>query len=132
MLKVLRENIVPRLPDEVPHQPTQKELDKDPHLCRFVLVFDREGYSPVFFRDMWKNHRIGCITYHKHPEKDWLESDFTEQVVDMPNGESVTIKLSERGSLVGTKGKEVWMREVRKLTKSGHQSSRRSSTDQAF
>ena len=123
MLKVLREDIVPRLLEEVPHQPTQEALDKDPHLCRFVLVFDREGYSPAFFREMWQNHRIGCITYHKYPEKDWLESDFTEQVVAMPNGESVTMNLSERGSLIGAKGEAVWVREVRKLTKSGHQTS---------
>ena len=123
MLKVLREDIVPRLLKDVPGQPTKEQLKKDPYLSRFILVFDREGYSPVFFRDMWRDHRIGCITYHKHPAKAWPESAFVEQVVAMPNGETVTMRLAERGSLVGTKGKEVWMREVRKLTKSGHQTS---------
>ena len=40
----------------------------------------------------------------------------------MPNGEMVTMKLAERGSLVGaTDG--MWMREVRKLTSGGHQTS---------
>ena len=39
----------------------------------------------------------------------------------MPKGETVTMKLAERGSLVG--GERVWMREVRKLTSSGHQTS---------
>lgn len=123
MLKVLREDIVPRLLKDIPRQPSKEQLRKNPHLSRFVLVFDRQGYSPVFFRDMWRDHRISCITYHKHPAKAWPESAFVEQVVAMPNGETVTMKLAERGSLVGTKGKEVWMREVRKLTKSGHQTS---------
>ena len=123
MLKVLREEIVPRLLDDVPHQPSKEQLDADPYLSRFILVFDREGYSPVFFRDMWRDHRIGCITYHKHPAADWPESSFTEQAVCMPRGETVTMKLAERGSLVGTTPDTIWLREVRKLTESGHQTS---------
>lgn len=123
MLKVLREEIVPRLLEDVPGQPSQEQLDSDPHLSRFILVFDREGYSPVFFRDMWRDHRIGCITYHKHPAGDWPESAFVEQAVCMPRGETVTMKLAERGSLVGTAPDTIWLREVRKLTESGHQTS---------
>jgi transposase len=123
MLKVLREDIVPRLLNDVPHQPSQEQLDADPYLSRFILVFDREGYSPVFFRDMWRDHRIGCITYHKHPAADWSESEFTQQTVSMPRGETLTMMLAEKGSLVGTNQDAVWLREVRKLTKSGHQTS---------
>ncbi len=108
LLKVLSEEIVPHLLKEVPHQPSQEELAADPYLCRFILVFDREGYSPVFFRDMWRNHRIACITYHKHPSEAWPESSFTEEVVDMPNGETVTMKLAERGTLVGTGKEALW------------------------
>lgn len=123
MLNVLREDIVPRLLNDVPGQPSQQQLDADPHLSRFILVFDREGYSPVFFRDMWRDHRIGCITYHKHPATDWPESSFVEQAVCMPRGETVTLKLAERGSLIGTTPDTIWLREVRKLTESGHQTS---------
>lgn len=123
MIKVLREEIVPRLLEDVPGQPSQEQFDADPHLSRFILVFDREGYSPVFFRDMWRDHRIGCITYHKHPAGDWPESSFVEQAVCMPRGETVTMKLAERGSLVGTTPDTIWLREVRKLTESGHQTS---------
>jgi len=32
----------------IPGQPSQEQLDKDTFLHRFVLVFDREGYSPDF------------------------------------------------------------------------------------
>lgn len=123
MIKVLREEIVPRLLKEVPNQPTLEQLDKDPCLSRFALVFDREGYSPAFFRDMWREHRIGCITYHKHPNTDWAQSEFVEQNITMPRGESVTVRLAERGSLIGSGQNTVWVREIRKLAKSGHQTS---------
>jgi len=123
LIKTLEEDIVPRLINEVPGQPSEQELAANDHLCRFLLVFDREGYSPTFFSKMWRKHRIGCITYHKHPAQDWPEHEFSEHVVQMPNGEQVTMRLAERGSLVGSANKTVWMREVRKLTDSGHQTS---------
>jgi hypothetical protein len=71
LLKTLEYDIVPRLLNDVPGQPSEEELEASPYLCRFILVFDREGYSPAFFRKMWQDHRIGCMTYHKHPDKDW-------------------------------------------------------------
>ena len=71
---------------------------------------------------MWREHRIGCITYHKHPGDPWPEEWFVEHEVAMPRGETVNMRLCERESLVGS-SKKVWMREVRKLTASGHQTS---------
>jgi hypothetical protein len=56
----LRNDVVLRLLNEVPRQPTQQELDADRYLHRFVLLFDRERYSPEFFREMWEKHRIAC------------------------------------------------------------------------
>ena len=41
----------------------------------------------------------------------------------MPNGEMVSMKLAEMGSRVGSRRDGLWVREVRKLTKSGHQTS---------
>jgi transposase len=123
LLKTLKRDIVPRLLQEVPDQPTQQQLDQDPHRCRFVLVFDREGYSPAFFREMWSKHRVGCMTYHKHPGKAWSEQWFSEHEVIMPSGEQLTMRLCEMGSCVGSGKDAMWMREVRKLTDSGHQTS---------
>ncbi|MBU4583424.1 MAG: hypothetical protein KKH02_13610 [Proteobacteria bacterium] len=123
LLKTLRDDIVPRLLNDIPGQPSQEELEANPHRCRFVLVFDREGYSPAFFRDMWKNHRIGCISYHKHPREAWPDDWFVKHEATMPNGEIVTMHLAEMGSRVGSGKDSVWMREVRKLTDSGHQTS---------
>jgi hypothetical protein len=88
-----------------------------------VIIFDREGYSPVFFREMWTEHRIACITYHKYPKEAWPESWFTEVRATMPGGEIVTMKLAERGSWIGSREEGLWVREVRKLTTSGHQTS---------
>ncbi len=123
LLKTLREDIVPRLLKDIPNQPADSELEDNPLLSRFILVFDREGYSPAFFDEMWREHRIGCITWHKHPGDDWPEEWFTEQEVVMPAGETVRMRLCEMGSLVGSDKKAVRMREVRKLTDSGHQTS---------
>ena len=123
LLKTLREDIVPRLLNEVPGQPSEEELAANPYVCRFILVFDREGYSPAFFREMWKNHRISCTSYHKHPDEAWPQDWFKEHQVSMPNAEIVSLRLAEMGSLAGSGKDAVWMREVRKLTESGHQTS---------
>jgi hypothetical protein len=123
MLEVLRNDIVPRLLADVPRQPTAEELKADPYLARFVMVFDREGYSPEFFQEMWQQHRIACTTYHKYPKEDWPESEFTPTEVRLAHGEVVTMKLAEQGSWIGSGKHGLWMREVRKLTASGHQTS---------
>lgn len=123
MLNTLENDIVPRLLNDIPKQPTQQVLEANPHRCRFILVFDREGYSPAFFRKMWQRHRIACLTYHKYPDEAWPVEWFSEQQFTLPGGEIVTLPLAERGSEVGTGKNAVWMREVRKLTDSGHQTS---------
>jgi hypothetical protein len=123
LLEALRSDVVPRLLKEVPSQPTAEQLKADPYLSRFVIIFDREGYSPAFFREMWTEHRIACITYHKYPKEDWPESEFTETQVTMSGGEVLSLKLAERGSWIGDRRDGLWVREVRKLTSSGHQTS---------
>jgi hypothetical protein len=123
LLKTLRDDIVPRLLNDVPGQASEEELSANPHSCRLILVFDREGYSPAFFREMWENHRIGCISYHKHPGEAWPQDWFKEHKTTMPNGEIVTLHLAEMGTLAGSGKDALWMREVRKLTDSGHQTS---------
>ena len=128
LLEALRTDIVPRLLREVPNQPSEEDLKGNPQRCRFVLVFDREGYSPGFFAEMWREHRIGCITYHKHPHGQWPEEWFQSHEVTMAGGETVSMALAEMGSLVGSGKQATWMREVRKLTESGHQVSLISTT----
>jgi len=123
MIEVLREQIVPRLEADIPNQPTERQLEADPCLCRFTLVFDREGYSPGFFRQMWQR-RIACQTYRKQPYELWAQEEFFPTQVQLSNGQRVTWKLAERGVLLGSKPEErIWVREVRKRTDRGHQTS---------
>jgi len=123
LLEALCTDIVPRLLKDVPAQPSVEELKTDPYLSRFVIIFDRAGYSPAFFRKMWEQHRIGCITYHKYPKDPWPESWFRQIEIRMPNGELLSMKLAEMGSWIGSRSDGLWVREVRKLTDSGHQTS---------
>ena len=121
LLEVLRSDIVPRLLKEVPGQPTAEELQADRYRARFVILFDREGYSPEFFREMWQAHRIACITYHKYPKDAWPAAEFAAIETTLPGGEQVSLSLAERGSWIGDRKSGLWVREVRKLTTSGHQ-----------
>jgi transposase len=123
LLEVLRNDIVPRLLKDIPGQPAEEELKADRYRARFVVIFDREGYSPEFLKDMWQTHRIACITYHKYPKDDWPVEEFAEVETRLPEGEVVSIKLAERGSWIGDRKNGLWVREVRKLTTSGHQTS---------
>ena len=121
LLEVLKSDIVPRLLKDVPGQPTEAELEADRYRARFVILFDREGYSPEFFKAMWQTHRIACITYHKFPKGAWPADEFAEVETTLPNGERVALKLAERGTWIGDRKSGLWMRETRKLTESGHQ-----------
>ena len=98
-----------------------EELKADRYRARFVILFDREGYSPEFFKAMWQTHRIACITYHKYPKNDWPAAEFAEIETTLPGGERVSLQLAERGTWIGDKKSGLWVREVRKLTPSGHQ-----------
>ena len=120
LLIVLEDEIVPRLEQEVPCKPRLLfEQEEDQLVPRFTLIFDREGYSPDFMHRMWVKH-IACQTYHKYPGDDWPESEFQEQEVSLVSGHVVNMKLAERGTFLG---KKIWVREIRKLNKSGHQTS---------
>jgi len=119
LIQVIEQQIVPQLDERVPAQPQQEQLDADPLRHRFTLVFDREGYSPTFVRRM-KEQRIACLTYHKYPGEDWSEEEFAPCQVRLVSGEMVTMRLGERGTCLSN---GLWVRELRKLTERGHQTS---------
>jgi len=119
LLSILRNDITPRLINEIPNQPSEEALSADPYLHRFIIVFDREGYSPDFMKEMLKL-RIACITYKKFPGDQWREDEFSSEEVIFKNGEKVEMKLAERGLFLG---KKIWVREIRRLTDRGHQTS---------
>jgi len=118
LIAMLQEEIIPRLLQDVPNQPPEETLAKDLYLHRFVMVFDREGYSPNFFEYLFLTHRIACITYKKYPGEDWPEEEFEKKEAVFKNGEKVTMWLAERPFIHS----EVFgMREIRKLNENGHQ-----------
>jgi len=123
LIQVLEEEILPRLERDVPNQPTREELEKDPLLHRFTLIFDRAGYSPALFLKL-KEKRIACLTYRKFPGEGWAENEFFTQKIELVAGNVVEMRLAERGTLLGTKKDEqVWVREIRRLMPGGHQTS---------
>lgn len=117
LLAMMNQSIVPRLLRDVPGQPTQQQLDADPLAHRFVIIFDREGYSPDFFKQLWQQ-RIACQTYHKYPDPDWSLQDFYEHTTTDAHGNHIKMKLAERGTMLSN---GMWVRQIRKLTQSEHQ-----------
>jgi len=117
LLQVMERDLIPRLEKDVPNQPSQQQLEDDPSLHRFTVVFDREGYSPIFLAAM-KKKRIACLTYHKHPGEDWPRQEFFATPVRLASGQETTMQLAERGTRLSN---QLWLREIRKLSPSGRQ-----------
>lgn len=119
LIRILEEQIVPRLLTEVPGQPTQERLDQNPLLHRFVMIFDREGYSPDLFARLRKL-RIAVVTYHKFPKEPWPVEEFSRTSVRLINGEEVELETAERGVCLPN---DLWVREIRHRDPNGHQTS---------
>lgn len=117
LIAALRTHVIPRLKAEAPGQPSAAALAADPLLIRWVLVFDREGFSPDFFAEL-AAERIAVLTYHKYPGPPWPEEEFVAQPVSLANGETTSMALAERGTQLSN---GLWMREVRRRTETGHQ-----------
>jgi hypothetical protein len=119
LIETLQEQIVPRLKTDVPNQPTPEQLAAQPRQHRFIIVFDREGYSPEFFAQLWQE-RIAVITYAKRCKRteNWPVEEFTACEVRLINGQIVSMRLAERGVCLSNK---FWIREVRHLDEKGEQ-----------
>ena len=117
LLQTLAQHIVPQLLAEVPGQPSAEALAANPYRARFTMIFDRAGYSPEFFKERWKQ-RIALITYHKFPEGQWAEAEFSPRQVRLVSGEEVELELAERGTRLSN---GFWVREVRQRDETGHQ-----------
>ena len=119
MIKVIENDILPELEARVPAQAERTSAATKPYPHKFTLVFDREGYSPELMARM-KAKQVAILTYHKYPGVDWEEYEFHEQILTLPTGEATRVKLAERGVCLSNK---LWVREIRKLTERGHQTS---------
>jgi hypothetical protein len=120
LIATLKQDVIPWLEASVAVSlEQQRRLAEDPRAPRFTVVFDREGYSPEWFQQLWEK-RIAILTYHKFPQKDWRTEEFATHRVSVAAGETVTMKLAERGTQLSNR---FWVREIRKLTDSGRQTS---------
>lgn len=115
LLEMLEKEIIPRLSQEMHSKYTQQELESDPDLPRFTIVFDREAYSPVFFQELWDDHRIAVRTYWKNVKDNWEENDFSEHPIDIEANETIMALCEKPVEL-----NKVPMREIRRLS-SEHQ-----------
>jgi len=117
LIATLKEDVIPWLEAGVTKTPEQeRRLAEDPRAHWFTVVFDREGYSPEWFEQMWQK-RIAILTYHKFPKDEWRAEEFATHSVPLAGGETATLKLAERGVQLSNR---FWLREIRKLTDSGH------------
>jgi len=119
LVAALREDLVPWVEANVAVSPEhQQRMDADPRVARCTMIFDREGYSPELFEELWEK-RIAVINYHRYPKENWSEEEFREETVELARGVEVRLKLAERETQLGRKG--VAVREVRKLAEGGRQ-----------
>ena len=123
LIAALREDIVPRLLREVPGQPTPEQLRADP------LRFAASCWSsiaratvPAFFKEHVERppHRLHHLPQAPRRAMGRRRSSPSAKSPS-PVVRNVTMRLAERGSLVGSGADAIWMKEVRKLTAGGHQ-----------
>lgn len=126
MIEQIKTSILPRLEKDVPNQPSEEQLLQNPQLHKFMIVCDRECYSAEFFDYLWQK-RVAICTYNKNVKDKWPEEDFTLYEATQEDGTKEKLKLAEKEITLkfGTEKdpKEIKCREVRKLSKSGHQTS---------
>jgi len=117
LLEMLDTEIVPQLLEQVKDRIPIQALEADPDLPLFTMIFDREGYFPKYFQQLWQK-RIAVITYRKNVKNKWDEEDFQEHTIEI-EGDKVQMKLCEKQ----IKLDGVEMREIRELNEDGHQTS---------
>ncbi len=127
LIGMMRTEIVPRLLNEFKGGPTEEELSNNQYLHRFVLIYDREGYSYQFMYEMLQL-RIACQTYQKFVKEDWPKTEFKSKEITLVFGNVEEIKIAERDNYEKVKDAEgnttmLRVREVRTLSESDHQTS---------
>jgi hypothetical protein len=119
MIEMLESEIIPHLLNlHVTSDKQAEEMRKNPDSPLFTLVFDREGYSPAFFKRIWDKHRIAVLTYRKNVKDNWDEAVFEDVTVET-RIEKTSMKLHEKQITVD----DYSIHEVRRLCPNSHQTS---------
>ena len=119
LISTIENDILPELELRVPDQAQRISAASSPYPHKFTLVYDREGYSPELMARM-KTRQFAVHTYHKFPGDNWSETEFGDYDLTLPTGQTAHFKLAERGTCLSN---NLWVREIRKLTERGHQTS---------
>jgi len=114
----IADEILPRLISDMPGKYSDEQLKTDKQLPRMTLVFDREAYSPAFFKQLWDNYQIAVLTYKKNAKETWNDEDFKPYKIIIEGGET-QMHLAEKEITING----VTLREVRKKNSTGHQTS---------
>jgi len=104
LVRMLREAILPEL---------RQQLGPD---RRVTVIFDREGWSPTLFAELLRDG-FDVLTYRKGKHRDWPAKAFTPGTGTVA-GREVTYTLAEKRVRLSN---GLRLREVRRLTASGHQ-----------
>jgi hypothetical protein len=115
---IILNEVIPELLKDTEKIVPPDVLEKDPAQPRFVLVFDREAYDSAFFKLLWEQYRIAIVTYKKNVKDKWDETGFKECTATVI-GKTLTMKLQQRQ----LQCRDFTVREIRKLTEYGHQTS---------
>jgi len=115
---IINDKIIPALLEDTAGLISEEELAKDARRPRFTMIFDREAYEPNFFKSLWEKYRIAVITYRKAVKDKWAVEEFHDYKAQVI-GKEVKMSLAEKRILLS----DMEMREIRKLSDSGHQTS---------
>jgi len=86
----------------------------DQPIC--TLIFDREAYHPAFFYRLLLEYEIAIISYRKNVKDYWPKESFEELVVKVLDQYVTMLICEQKTTLSGLE-----FREIRRLTKDGHQ-----------
>jgi hypothetical protein len=125
MTKTLKDEVIPRILEELTACPSDEELKADPKKHKFVMIYDRESYSYKLMDELRKMG-IASQTYNKFPGSDWDVNLFQKVEVKSSHGNISRMKIAEIKFEKEFKDEDkktlkVMIREIRVLTKSGHQ-----------
>lgn len=115
---IINDKIIPALLEDTEKLISEEELAKAPKRPRFTIIFDREAYEPAFFKSLWEKYRIAVITYRKAVKDKWAAEAFQSYKAQVI-GKHVEMRLAEKRVMLS----DMEMREIRKLSDSGHQTS---------
>ena len=92
-----------------------------PGTAAVTLVFDREGWSPALFKRLARRG-IAVLTWHKNFKgADWPEADFREVTVPIHGPASTTSSTVRLAEKTITLGRDIKVRQIRRLLDTGRQ-----------